>query len=123
LFFPLRDQIGIRVVVLQKPIVQRLRDGFLFVVEVVDVSCACATGVSLLLDHNFHSEASRLLTLMADLEDGPQSLVALLALVWRVLCILHLVGKLEKSVFDVFEAIRWRFAITGGARRWHIRVS
>jgi hypothetical protein len=56
---------------------------------------------------------------MADLEDGPQSLIAFLSLVWGILGILHLVGKLEESVFDVFEAIWWRLSVTGGARWWH----
>lgn len=38
LLFPLRNQIGIRIFVLQEPVIQLLGDGFFFVVEVVNVS-------------------------------------------------------------------------------------
>lgn len=45
---------------------------------------------------------------MGDLEDGPKHLVFLFALMTGVLGILHLVGELEESILDVFEAI-WRW--------------
>lgn len=41
LLLPLRNQVRVRVAVLQKPVVQLLRDCFLFVVELVDVARAC----------------------------------------------------------------------------------
>lgn len=41
LLLPLRDEVGISVIILQKPFVQFLADGFLLVVEVVDISGAC----------------------------------------------------------------------------------
>jgi hypothetical protein len=47
---------------------------------------------------------------MWDLEDGPQDLVALLALVRSVLGIFHLVTELKKGVFDVVEASWWGLA-------------
>lgn len=40
LFLPLRNQVRIGVVILKEPIVKRLADGFLLVVQVVDVSRA-----------------------------------------------------------------------------------
>jgi len=39
------------------------------------------------------------LTLMADLEYGPEDFLSFLALVWSILGILHLVAKFEQSVF------------------------
>ena len=51
---------------------------------------------------------------MANLKYRPQHLVLLLALVRRVLGVLHLVRELEERVFDVVEAVRWGLA---GARR------
>ena len=51
------------------------------------------------------------LTLMTDLKNWPQNLVPLLALVRRVLCVLHLIAELEQSVFQIVEAIRRRFPI------------
>jgi len=48
---------------------------------------------------------------MGDLEDRPQHLVLLLALVRSVLSILHLVGELEQRVLDVVEAIWRRLAV------------
>lgn len=36
---------------------------------------------------------------MTDLENGPQDLVSLLALVRRILGVLHLVAELEQRVF------------------------
>ena len=57
---------------------------------------------------------------MCDLEDGPQHLVLLLALVAGVLGVLHLVAEFQQGVFEVFEAIgRW-FAVLGGADGWHV---
>ena len=58
-------------------------------------------------------------TLMCDLEDGPQHLVLLLALVARVLGILHLVAEFEEGVFEVLEAVGWWFTVLGGADGWH----
>lgn len=57
---------------------------------------------------------------MRDLEYRPRHLVPLLALVRRVLCVFHLVLKLEKGVFDVFEAVWWRLASTARANRRHV---
>ena len=50
---------------------------------------------------------------MCDLEDGPQHLVLLSALVRGIFGILHLVGEFEECVLNVFEAIWWRFAVLG----------
>ena len=44
LLLPFRDQVPIRVPVLQQPVVEGLADGFLFVVEVVDVARTCSAG-------------------------------------------------------------------------------
>jgi hypothetical protein len=41
LLLPFRDQIRVRIAVLQQPVVQLLADGFFLVVEVVDVAGAC----------------------------------------------------------------------------------
>ncbi len=57
----------------------------------------------------FHSRGVP--TLMRDLEDGPQHLVLLFALVTRILGVLELVLEFEEGVFDVFEAVWWRFAV------------
>ena len=46
LLLPLRNQVAISVAVLEKPIVQLLGDGFLLVVEIIDVSRACEEGTS-----------------------------------------------------------------------------
>lgn len=51
---PLGDQHGVRITVLEQPLVQLARDGLLLVVELVDVAAP----------------------LVRDLEDGPQGLVA-----------------------------------------------
>ena len=51
-----------------------------------------------------------LLTLVGDLDDGPQGLVALLALVAGGLGVFHLVGEFEERVFEVGEAWGWGFA-------------
>jgi hypothetical protein len=59
---------------------------------------------------------------MGNLKNGPQGLIPLLALVWRVFGVLHLVGELEECVFDVVEAIWWRFAVAGAANRRHSGV-
>lgn len=56
---------------------------------------------------------------MGDLEDRPQHLVLLLALVRCVLGVLHLVGELEEGVFDVVETLWRRFAVAGCAERRH----
>jgi hypothetical protein len=85
LLLPLCNQHGIRVAVLQQPVVELLADGLLLIVHVVDVARS----------------------LVGDLEDGPCHLVLLLALVRCVLGVLHLGLELEERVFEVFEAI-WR---------------
>ncbi len=41
LLLPLGDEIAVGVVVLQQPVVEGFRDGFLFVVEVVDIPRSC----------------------------------------------------------------------------------
>lgn len=57
---------------------------------------------------------------MGDLEDGPQHLVLLLALVARVLGVFEPVLELEEGVFDVVEAVGRGFAVfAGAAYRWH----
>lgn len=99
LLLPLGDQIPVRVPVLEQPLVQRLADGFARVVQVVDVAGA---GVR-------------------DLEDRPEGLVLLFALVRRVLCVAHLVAVFEKCVFDVFKAWWWGFARVARAYRRHWR--
>ena len=52
---------------------------------------------------------------MGDLEDRPQHLMLLLALVRGVLRVLHLVRELEQGVLDVVEAIGRRLAVARGA--------
>lgn len=70
LLFPLCDQVGIGIAVLQQPVVKRFGDCLALVVEVVDVAAA---GVG-------------------DLEDWPKNFVFLLAVVGRILGVAHLVG-------------------------------
>ena len=57
---------------------------------------------------------------MVDLKDGPEYLMSLLAFVWSVLSILHLIAKFQQRVFEIFEAIGWGFAVAGCADGWHI---
>jgi hypothetical protein len=59
-------------------------------------------------------------TLMGDLEDRPQHLVLLLALVRGVLGVFHLVGELEEGVFDVVEALWRRLAVARCAKGRHV---
>jgi hypothetical protein len=61
---------------------------------------------------------------MSDLEDGPDHFVLFLSLVRSILGVLELVGKFEQGVFDVFEAIRWRLAVSGATnwRHFGLRV-
>ena len=59
-------------------------------------------------------------TLMAYLKDGPKDFRSLLALERGVLCILHLIRKLEKGIFDIVEAVWRRFSIPCGANRRHL---
>lgn len=56
---------------------------------------------------------------MTDLKYRPQNLVSLLALVRRVLGVLHLVAEFEQRVFQVVEAVWRRFAITRRSYRRH----
>lgn len=58
-------------------------------------------------------------TLVGDLEDRPQHLVLLLALVRGILGVLHLVGELEQRVFDVVETLWRRLAVAGCAEGRH----
>ena len=59
-------------------------------------------------------------TLVRDLEDGPQHLVLLLALVARVLGVFEAVLEFEEGVFDVVEAVGRGFAVFACASyRWH----
>ena len=60
-----------------------------------------------------------MLTLMTDLEDRPQHLMLLLAVVGCVFGIFHLVAEFEERVFDVVEAWGWCFAIARGSYRRH----
>ena len=48
---------------------------------------------------------------MTDLEDGPEHLISLLALMRGILRIFHFVAKLEQGILDVVKAIGWRFAV------------
>lgn len=56
---------------------------------------------------------------MAYLKNRPQHLVLLLALVRRVLGVLHLVAEFQERVFYVVEARRWGFAVARGADGGH----
>lgn len=56
---------------------------------------------------------------MSDLEDWPDHFVLLLSFVRGILGVLELVGEFEQSVFDVFEAVRRRLAVSGAADRRH----
>lgn len=98
LLLPLCDQVGVAVVVFEQPLVQLLADGLLLVVKLVDVAGA----------------------LMRDLEDRPHCLLAPLALVWRILCIFHLVLEFEEGVLDVVEAVGRGFLALGGAHGGHL---
>ena len=66
----------------------------------------------------YHDEELR--TLMSDLKYGPKHLVLLLAFVTGILGVFHLVAEFQQSVFDVLEAIRWRFAVFGGPDSGHL---
>lgn len=57
---------------------------------------------------------------MGNLEDGPEGLVALFALVGGVLGVFHLVAEFEEGVFDVVEAGGRGFAGAGGADGGHV---
>lgn len=59
-------------------------------------------------------------TLMGDLENGPQNLMPLLALMRRVLSILHLVAEFEKRVFKIVKSIGWWLATACRPYWWHI---
>lgn len=56
---------------------------------------------------------------MGDLKDGPEHLVFLFAFVAGVLGVFHFVLEFEERVFDVFEAVWWRFAVLGRADGGH----
>lgn len=98
LLFPLGNQHSICVSILEEIVVELLADGFLLIVQVVDVSR----------------------TLMCDLEDGPRHLVLLLSFVGCILSVLHLVLEFEQRVFDVLKALRWSL-LRGACRAdwWH----
>lgn len=59
-------------------------------------------------------------TLMGDLENGPQNLMPLLALMRRILSILHLVAEFEEHIFKVVKSIRWWLATASRPYWWHI---
>jgi len=77
LLLPFRNQIPIRIPILQQPLIQLLRNSLLLIIQVVDVAA----------------------TLMRDLEDGPERLVPLFALVGGVFGVFHFVGEFEEGVF------------------------
>ncbi len=52
---------------------------------------------------------------MRDLKDRPKHLMLLLPFVAGIFRIFQLVLELEKCVFDIVEALRWRLAIFAGA--------
>lgn len=43
LFLPLGDQVGVGVVIFEQPAVERFRDGFFLVIELVNISRPCHT--------------------------------------------------------------------------------
>lgn len=85
LLLPLCDQHGIRVAILQQPVVKLLADGFFLVVQIIYVATP----------------------LMRDLEDFPLRLVLGSRGRRLVLDVLHLVGEDEQVIFDVAETL-WR---------------
>lgn len=98
LLLPLRNQVRIRIPILQQPVVQLFRDGFARVVQVVNVSGAG----------------------MGDLEDRPEGFVFLFAVCGGGLGVAHLVRVGEEGVFYVVEAGWGGFAaFCGGAYWWH----
>ena len=61
-----------------------------------------------------------MLTLMGDLENRPEHLLPLLALVRGVLCVFHLVGEFEERVLQIGKSVGWGFSIARvRAGRWH----
>jgi hypothetical protein len=56
---------------------------------------------------------------MSDLEDGPDHFVLFLSFVRSIFGVLELVGEFEQRVFDVFETIGWRLAVSGATDRRH----
>lgn len=59
-------------------------------------------------------------TLMSDLENGPQNLMPLLALMRRILSILHLVAEFEERIFKIVKSIGWWLATASRPYWWHI---
>lgn len=98
LLLPLGDQHGVRIAVLEEPVVELLADGLLLVVELVYVPAP----------------------LVGDLEYGPLRLVFGHIVVGGVLGVLHLVAEDEQVVFDVAEALWRRLALGGMSYCWHI---
>lgn len=97
---PLGNQHRVRVSVLEQPLVQLLADGFLLVVELVDVPAP----------------------LVRNLEDGPFGLVLGDVVRRHVLRVLHLVGEDEQVLLDVGEALWGWLALRGGANGGHCEV-
>lgn len=93
LLLPLGNQLLVRVLVLEQPLVELFRDGLALVVEVVDVAGAR----------------------VRDLEDRPKGLVLAFAVRRGVLRITHAVGVGEECVFNVGEACWWGLSVFGGA--------
>ncbi len=56
---------------------------------------------------------------MSDLKNRPEDFIPFLAFVRGILGIAHLVAEFEKCIFEVFEAVRGRFTIPGGAYGGH----
>ena len=61
------------------------------------------------------------LTLVTDLEYGPEDFVFLLSFMGGVLGIFHLIAELKQGIFEIVEASRGRLAIARGANGRHLR--
>lgn len=94
---PLRDQLCIRIPVLEQPLVQLLADAFFLIIQLVHVPAS----------------------LMRDLKDGPHGRVP--GHVGRrcILGVFHLVAEDEQVRLDVAEALGRRLALRGVPDRGH----
>lgn len=61
------------------------------------------------------------LTLVTDLEYGPEDFVFLLSFMGGVLGIFHLIAELKQGIFEIVEASWGRLAIARGANGRHLR--
>lgn len=60
------------------------------------------------------------LTLVTNLKDWPENFMFLLALMRRILRILHFIAEFQQSIFDIIEPSWWGFAIAScRANGWH----